>query len=58
MIDQCPDKALLDEVTRALLPIQRGETAPAPIFSPTMTEMALWLQSEQGQGHGRMAQMM
>ena len=58
VIDQCPDKALLDEVTRALLPIQRGETAPAPIFSPTMTEMALWLQSEQGQGHGRMAQMM
>ena len=58
VIDQCPDKALLDEVTRALLPIQRGETAPAPIFSPTMTEMALWLQSEQGQGHGRMVQMM
>ena len=58
VIDQCPDKALLDEVTRALLPIQRGETAPAPIFSPTMTEMALWLQSEQGQGQGRMVQMM
>ena len=58
VIDQCPDKALLDEVTRALLPIQRGETAPAPIFSPTMAEMALWLQSEQGQGQGRMAQMM
>ena len=58
VIDQCPDKALLDEVTRALLPIQRGETAPAPIFSPTMAEMALWLQSEQGQGQGRMVQMM
>ena len=58
VIEQCPDKALLDEVTRALLPIKRGETAPAPIFSPTMAEMALWLQSEQGQGQGRMVQMM
>lgn len=58
VIDQCPDKALLDEVTRALLPLQRGEAAPATIFSPTIEEMALWLQSEQGQGRGRMVQMM
>ena len=58
VIDQCPDKALLEEVTRTLLPIQRGEAAPAIYFSPTMAEMALWLQSEQGHDRGQMTQTM
>ena len=56
VIDQCPDKALLEEVTRTLLPIQRGEAAPAHIFSPAVAEMALWLQSDQGHGRGQMTQ--
>ena len=56
VIDQCPGKALLKEVTRTLLPIQRGEAAPAHIFSPTVAEMALWLQSEQGHDRGQMTQ--
>ena len=58
VIDQCPDKKMQEEVTHALRSIQRGERPPGSIFSPTMAEMALWLQSEQEPGQGRMVQMM
>lgn len=41
-IDQCPDKVLLEEVKRVLIPIQMGEVEAKPIFSPSIGEVVAY----------------
>lgn len=38
-VNQCPDKALLAEVLKTLLPIQRGAAEVMPFFCPTVLEV-------------------
>lgn len=55
-IDICPNKMLLSAVKRILIPIQLGGEEPFPVFSPTMAEVASYLQAfqEWDQGIGGM----
>ena len=55
-IDTCPNKMLLSAVKRILIPIQLGGEEPFPVFSPTMAEVASYLQAfqEWDQGIGGM----
>ena len=39
LIGRCPDKVLLEQVKKTLLPIQMGEAEPAEIFCPTLDEV-------------------
>ena len=38
-IDRCPDKVLLEQVKKTLIPIQMGEAKPVDIFCPTLDEV-------------------
>lgn len=38
-IDSCPDKVLLEEIKKYLIPIQLGEAEPKELFSPTIQEV-------------------
>lgn len=42
-IDRCPDKVLLEEVKKVLIPIQMGEAEARPIFSPSIGEVVAYL---------------
>lgn len=41
-IDRCPDKVLLEEVKKALIPIQMGEKEAQPVFSPSIGEVVAY----------------
>ena len=51
-IDRCPDKVLLEEVKRVLIPIQMGEVEAKPIFSPSIGEVVAYQLRQQPEAAG------
>ena len=47
-IDHCPDKMLLEEVKKILIPIQLGETKPQSFFCPSMEEVNAYRNQQMG----------
>ena len=46
-IDRCPDKVLLEEVKKALIPIQMCEVEAQPVFSPSIGEVVGYMMRQQ-----------
>lgn len=46
-IDRCPDKVLLEEVKKFLIPIQRFEVEAQPVFSPSIGEVVGYMMGQQ-----------
>lgn len=49
-IDTCPNKQLLEEVRKYLVPIQMGEKESGELFFPTMEEVTTYYDTKQGMG--------
>ena len=49
-IDRCPDKVLLEEVKKALIPIQMCEVEAQPVFSPSIGEVVGYMMQQQMPG--------
>jgi len=47
-IDTCPDKRLLEEVKKHLIPIQMGMAEPGEFFCPTIKEENAYYDEKQG----------
>lgn len=48
-IDRCPDKALLEQVKKVLIPIQMGEATAQPFFCPTSDEVDAYYEQIEGE---------
>ena len=49
-IDRCLDKVLLEEVKKALIPIQMCEVEAQPVFSPSIGEVVGYMMQQQMPG--------
>lgn len=49
-IDRCPDKVLLEEVKKWLIPIQMSEVEAQPVFSPSIGEAVGYMMRQQMPG--------